>query len=120
MEYVRLGKTGLLVSEICLGTMTFGNEADEETSQSLMAAALDKGINFFDAAHNYNLGRTEEIVGRWLEPHRDELIITSKVYFPFGGPFPLIIGLQHSIRYRIHAISSLLTGNIEQAITCCL
>ena len=85
MEYNRLGKTGLLVSELCLGTMTFGNEADEKTSQGLMEAALAAGINFFDAAHNYNRGATEEIVGRWIGPHRDQIILTSKVFFPAGG-----------------------------------
>jgi aryl-alcohol dehydrogenase-like predicted oxidoreductase len=85
MEYNRLGKTGLLVSELCLGTMTFGNEADEKTSQALMERALEAGINFFDAAHNYNLGKTEEIVGRWIGPHRDQIILTSKVFFPCGG-----------------------------------
>lgn len=85
MEYNRLGKTGLLVSELCLGTMTFGNEADEKMSQALMEAALEAGINFFDAAHNYNKGATEEIVGRWIGPHRDDIILTSKVFFPTGG-----------------------------------
>lgn len=85
MEYKRLGNTGLLVSELCLGTMTFGNESDEKTSQAIMERALEAGINFFDAAHNYNLGKTEEIVGRWIGPHRDQIILTSKVYFPAGG-----------------------------------
>ncbi len=85
MEYNRLGKTGLLVSELCMGTMTFGNEADETTSQALMERALESGINFFDAAHNYNLGKTEEIVGRWIGPHRDQIILTSKVSFPLAG-----------------------------------
>jgi aryl-alcohol dehydrogenase-like predicted oxidoreductase len=85
MNYNRLGKTGLLVSELCMGTMTFGNEADEKTSHALMERALEAGINFFDAAHNYNLGKTEEIVGRWIGPHRDQIILTSKVFFPCGG-----------------------------------
>lgn len=85
MEYNHLGRTGLLVSELCLGTMTFGNEADEKMSQALMERALEKGINFFDAAHNYNKGKTEEVVGRWIGPHRDQIILTSKVFFPFGG-----------------------------------
>ena len=88
MRYVRFGKTGLLVSEICMGTMTFGNEADEPMSRLLMDAAWDRGINFFDTAHNYNKGLTEEIVGRWLADHpdrRDQLILASKVFFPFGG-----------------------------------
>lgn len=85
MNYVRLGKTGIQVSEICLGTMTFGNEADEPTSRALMERALEMGINFFDASHNYNKGETERIVGRWLGPHRRDVILTSKVFFPAGG-----------------------------------
>jgi len=85
MEYRFLGKTGIQVSEICLGTMTFGNEADEATSKQIMDRALDAGINFFDAAHNYNKGVTEEIVGRWIGPHRHEIILASKVFFPAGG-----------------------------------
>ncbi|HDP35365.1 MAG TPA: aldo/keto reductase, partial [Candidatus Hydrogenedentes bacterium] len=58
MEYVRLGTTGLEISPVCLGTMTFGNEADEPTSRALMKAAFDRGVNFFDCAHNYNKGLT--------------------------------------------------------------
>ena len=85
MDYLHLGDTGLVVSKVCLGTMTFGNEADETTSQAIMARALDLGVNFFDAAHNYNKGLTEEIVGRWMGAHRKEIILTSKVYFPSGG-----------------------------------
>lgn len=85
MEYVRFGRTGLEISEICLGTMTFGNESDEDVSRALMDDALERGINFFDCAHNYNKGLTEEIVGRWLGPHRDEIILTTKIFFPFGG-----------------------------------
>lgn len=85
MNYVRLGTTGLEISQICLGTMTFGNEADESVSRTLMNDAFDRGINFFDSAHNYNKGVTEEILGRWIGPHRDELLLTTKVFFPFGG-----------------------------------
>ena len=85
MKYVRLGRTGLEISQVCLGTMTFGNEADEAVSRDIMADAFDRGINFFDCAHNYNKGATEEIVGRWLGAHRDEIILTTKIFFPFGG-----------------------------------
>ena len=85
MKYNRLGTTGVQVSEICLGTMTFGNESDEETSRALMTEAFDRGINLFDSAHNYNKGLTEEIVGRWIGPHRNEIILTSKVFFPSDG-----------------------------------
>lgn len=85
MQYKRLGKTGVLVSEICLGTMTFGNEADESASRGIMDRALEVGINFFDSAHNYNKGATEEIIGRWIGPHRGDVILASKVYFPASG-----------------------------------
>lgn len=87
MNYVLMGRTGVRVSEVCLGTMTFGNEADESTSIAMMNRALDIGINFFDTANVYNKGLTEEIVGRWLPPHREEIILASKVHFPTGdGP----------------------------------
>ncbi len=82
MNYVPLGKSGLKVSEICLGTMTFGNEADKEMSFKLMDYAYDIGINFFDTAHNYNKGETEKIVGEWLGEKRKEIILASKVFFP--------------------------------------
>lgn len=85
MNYVRLGRTGLLVSPVSLGTMTFGNESDEATSRRIMDHAFERGINFFDAAHNYNRGATEEIVGRWLGSRRGEIILTSKIFFPSGG-----------------------------------
>jgi aryl-alcohol dehydrogenase-like predicted oxidoreductase len=85
MKYVRLGTTGLEISQVCLGTMTFGNESDESVSRALMNDAFDRGINFFDCAHNYNKGVTEDILGRWIGAHRDELIVTTKVFFPFGG-----------------------------------
>jgi len=85
MEYVRFGQTGLLVSPVTLGTMTFGNEADEAASRAIMDAAFDRGINLFDSAHNYNRGATEEIVGRWMGGKRHEIILTSKVFFPSGG-----------------------------------
>ncbi len=84
MRYSFLGKTGLHVSEICLGTMTFGNEADETTANAIMARAADAGINFFDTANVYNQGRTEEIVGRWLSERRESIVVATKCHFPFG------------------------------------
>ena len=84
MKYVYMGRTGVQVSEVCLGTMTFGNEADEETSVAIMDRAVEAGINFFDTANVYNKGLTEEIVGRWIGPHRDEIVLASKVHFPTG------------------------------------
>ncbi len=82
-----LGKTGVSVSEICLGTMTFGNEADEATSAGLMDHAFQAGVNFFDTANIYNGGRSEEIVGRWLKGRREAIVLATKCHFPTGdGP----------------------------------
>jgi len=87
MRYAYFGKTGVQVSEVCLGTMTFGKEANEKTSVAIMERARDAGINFFDTANIYNKGLTEEIVGRWIPPHRDGIILASKVHYPTGsGP----------------------------------
>jgi len=87
MEYVSFGKTGIRVSPVCLGTMTFGKEADESTSFKLMDRAFDAGINFFDTANIYNKGVTEKMVGKWLKPRRDRVVLASKVHFSTGdGP----------------------------------
>ncbi|HPC15018.1 MAG TPA: aldo/keto reductase [Candidatus Hydrogenedentes bacterium] len=87
MEYVFMARTGLRVSRVCLGTMTFGKEADEEVSRAIMDHAWDLGVNFFDTANIYNKGLTEEIVGRWIGDRRESLVLASKVHFPTGdGP----------------------------------
>ncbi|MCL4218756.1 MAG: aldo/keto reductase, partial [Candidatus Hydrogenedentes bacterium] len=84
MKYSYLSNTGVQVSRVCLGTMTFGKEADEKTSVALMDKALEHGINFLDTANIYNKGLTEEIVGRWLGPHRNDVVLASKAHFPTG------------------------------------
>ncbi len=87
MDYVSVGRTGLRVSRVCLGTMTFGKESDEEVSRAIMDHAWNLGINFFDTANVYNKGLTEEIVGRWIGDKREALVLASKVHFPTGdGP----------------------------------
>ncbi|MBY8976428.1 aldo/keto reductase [Rhodobacteraceae bacterium NNCM2] len=78
----RLGRTGVEVSELCAGTMSFGGDADEAESGRIYAACRDAGINFFDCANVYNGGRAEEILGRLVAGHREELILTSKVASP--------------------------------------
>lgn len=87
MQIRNLGRTGLKVSEVCLGTMTFGNQADEETSFAIMDVADAAGINFFDAADVYPLGggsakagRTEEIVGSWIKERnaREKIVLATK------------------------------------------
>jgi aryl-alcohol dehydrogenase-like predicted oxidoreductase len=84
MEYRTLGKTGVRVSCLCLGTMSFGSEADEETSAAIYHRCRDAGINFFDTADVYNGGRSEEILGKLIAECRDEIVLSSKVFFPTG------------------------------------
>ncbi len=95
MKHRRLGRTGLVVSEICLGTMTFGNQADERTSCAILDRAYDAGVDFFDSAEVYPVpperkcaGRSEEIVGKWMAGKpRDGVFIATKVAGPGGGWF---------------------------------
>jgi len=92
MEYQRLGKSGLEVSRICLGTMTYGSSKwrdwvlEEGESRPFIQRALELGINFFDTADAYSTGVSEEILGRALKDfaRRDEVVIASKVFFPMG------------------------------------
>jgi aryl-alcohol dehydrogenase-like predicted oxidoreductase len=84
MEYRLLGRTGVHVSSLCLGTLTFGREADEETSAAIFRRCREVGINFFDTANVYADGRSEEILGRLIADCRDEIVLTSKVGFPAG------------------------------------
>ena len=85
MNYTYFGQTGIQVSELCLGTMTFGNEADEKMSHKLMDIAFESGINFFDTANVYGKGTSESIIGSWMGEKRDDLILATKVYQPMGG-----------------------------------
>ena len=88
MEYRHLGRTGLRVSPLCLGTMNFGPETDEATGHQIMDAALDAGINFFDTANVYGGRETEQIIGRWLTQgggRREKVVLATKVY---GGRDP--------------------------------
>ena len=91
MNRKRLGRSGLVVSDICLGTMTFGNQADEATAFAIMDKAVEAGIDFLDAAEMYPvppdakyIGATEEIIGRWMKArgNRDAIILATKVAGP--------------------------------------
>jgi len=79
MEYRVLGRTGVRVSQLCFGTMSFGGDADEATSAAMFERCREVGINFFDTANIYNNGRSEEILGRLIADCRDEIVLTSKV-----------------------------------------
>jgi aryl-alcohol dehydrogenase-like predicted oxidoreductase len=85
MEYRFLGRTGMRVSELCLGAMTFGRETSEEDSFRMMDCFLEAGGNFIDTADVYSQGISEEIVGRWMKnQQRDDLVIATKVRFNMG------------------------------------
>src|SRR3954452_8620111 len=92
MEYVRLGATGLNVSRLCLGCMTYGSKKwrewvlEEEESRPFIRRAWELGINFFDTADMYSVGASEEIVGRALKEMapRDRVVIATKVFNPMG------------------------------------
>jgi len=91
MEYKYLGRTGLKVSRLCLGTMNFGPFTTEAVSHNIMDKALELGINFFDTANVYGwelgVGITEEIIGRWLNQggKRDKIVLATKVYGKMGS-----------------------------------
>ncbi len=91
MEYTYLGRTGLKVSRLCLGTMNFGPYTSEEDSFKIMSRALELGINFFDTANVYGwekgVGVTEQIIGKWLsedKSRRDKIVLATKVYGKMG------------------------------------
>lgn len=124
MKRRRLGRTGLVVSEICLGTMTFGNQADERTSQAIMNRAADAGVDFLDIAEVYPVppdvkyaGRSEEIVGRWMaEKRRDALFIATKVAGPGGGWFVAPVRDNRTALDR-HHIMRAVEGSLERLQT---
>src|SRR5436189_3944701 len=94
MKTRRLGRTGLKVSEVCLGTMTFGHQCDERTSFAILDKAAEHGVTFLDTADVYPVppspetaGRTEEIVGKWLEGRREQFVVATKCRMRVGhGP----------------------------------
>ncbi len=94
MDYRFMGRTGLKVSELCMGTQTFGWVTDEPTAHAMADQFVAAGGNFFDTSNTYNEGRSETILGNWLKAgnQRDSLVIASKVFFP-TGPGPNHTGL---------------------------
>jgi len=98
MEYRCLGRTGLMVSELCLGCMTFGRELDEEGSRKIVARFLSAGGNFIDTADVYETGLSEEITGRAIKDVRDDVVLATKVYFPMAeGPNDVGLSRKHVI-----------------------
>ena len=86
MEYRKLGRSGVMVSPLCLGTMNFGGTTNEEDSFAIMQKAVDGGINFFDSANVYNGGESERITGKFLKENnlREQIVLATKVYGRVG------------------------------------
>ena len=124
MKRRRLGRSGLTVSEICLGTMTFGNQADERTSRAILDRAYDAGVDFFDIAEVYPVppdfkyaGRSEEIVGKWMQDKpRDAIVIATKVAGPGGGWFLAPVRQNRTALDR-HHITRAVEGSLQRLRT---
>jgi len=115
MEYRYLGRTGMKVSEICLGAMTFGRESTETESLQMMSRFVEAGGNFIDTANVYTRGVSEEIVGRWLRSRRrDELVIATKARFPMGeGANDLGLSRKHLLSAAEESLRRLQTDYID-------
>jgi aryl-alcohol dehydrogenase-like predicted oxidoreductase len=121
MQYTQLGRSGLKVSRVCLGTMNFGPETSEADSFKIMDEALERGINFFDTANVYgrkiHLGFTEEIIGRWLEQgggRREKIVLATKVYGGMGsGPNDARLSAYHIRKACEDSLKRLKTDHID-------
>lgn len=114
MEYRKLGRSGLKVSKLCLGAMTFGGTTDEAGSRRILGKARDAGLNFLDTADVYNGGQSEEVVGRAIAAERDRWIVATKVCNPMGES-PNERGLSRSwlMRAAEASLRRLGTGHID-------
>ena len=121
MEYAHLGRTGLMVSRLCLGTMNFGPHTSEADSFKIMDRALELGINFFDTANVYGWkkgeGVTEQIIGRWLAQgggRRDQIVLATKVYGEMGdGPNDRRLSAYHIRKACEDSLRRLQTDHID-------
>lgn len=121
MEYVRLGRSGLMVSRLCLGTMNFGPFANEQDSHVIMEKSLDLGINFFDTANTYGRelgeGITEKIIGSWLSKgggRREKIVLATKVFGRVGeGPNDRRLSAYHIRRACEDSLRRLQTDHID-------
>src|SRR6185503_17540837 len=122
MEYRRLGRTGLKVSELCLGTMTFRWTSDEESSRQVLDCAWDAGINFIDTADVYSRwapgnpgGVAEEIIGRWMKGKpRDQIVLATKVRGRmWDGPNGEGLSREHIMQAVEHSLRRLQTDVID-------
>lgn len=121
MQYRYMGKTGLNVSELCLGTMTFGREADEATSHGILDRFAAAGGNFIDTANVYGRGTSEMVVGNWLKRQpRENFVIATKVRFRMGdGPNEIGLGRKHIRAAVVASLTRLQTDYLDLYQTHC-
>ena len=117
MEYTYLGRIGLRVSRLCLGTVNFGRHVSEEDTLPVLSRALQSGINFFDTANSYNEGLTETIIGNWLaqdKSRRNQIVLATKVYSQTGeGPNEGRLSAYHIRRACEDSLRRLQTDHID-------
>ncbi|HJL05292.1 MAG TPA: aldo/keto reductase [Polyangiaceae bacterium LLY-WYZ-15_(1-7)] len=114
MEYALLGRTGVRVSRLAFGTMSFGGDADAATSAKLYARCRDAGINLFDTADMYSRGESERILGGLVAAHRDQVVLATKAYFPMGeGPNDRGTSRFHLVRAVEASLKRLGTDRID-------
>ncbi len=114
MKYNRLGRTGMHVSEVCMGTMTFGGVTDEAEAQKIFGRCIEKGVNFFDSANVYTGGQSETILGKVMKEHRNDLVIATKVFNPQGpGPNDMGLSRKHIIQACEDSLRRLDTDYID-------
>lgn len=116
MKYRYMGRTGLKVSELCMGTQTFGWGADEPTAFAMADAFVEAGGNFFDTSNIYNEGKSETMLGNWLKQRgkRDQLVIASKVFFPAGeGPNDTGLSRKHIFEQIDRSLQRLHTDYLD-------
>ena len=114
MDYVTLGRCGVKVSRLCLGTMMFGGATDEAESTRIIHRALDAGVNFVDTANMYNAGESERVTGRALQGRRDQVVLATKARNPMGdGPNDQGLSRVHLIRECENSLRRLGTDYID-------
>jgi len=115
MEYRYMGKTGLKVSELCLGALTFGRESSEDLSHRIIDRFVEAGGNFIDTADTYSFGGSEEVLGRWLAgKKRDDLVIATKARYPMGrGPNDVGLSRKHILAGVENSLRRLRTDYID-------
>jgi len=114
MKYKFLGNTGVKVSSLCFGTMSFGGDADEASSTAMFQRCREVGINFFDCANVYSRGRAEEILGKLISDIRDEIVITTKFYGGMGNDINARGASRFNIRQAIEgSLKRLKTDRVD-------